>query len=100
MLKALFTIPIMQIFAMSIDDPRFTCKHVTRKLSVSNQAYTTFSAMSDINSQLFSTPFQENERSYDMNKLSENFNDIYDQPGFSSSRSKSDRVGSENGFKS
>ena len=85
---------------MSIDDPRFTCKHVTRKLSVSNQAYKTFSAMSDINSQLFSTPFQENERSYDMNKLSENFNDIYDQPGFCSSRSQSDRVGSDNGFKS
>lgn len=38
--------------------------------------------MSDINSLLFSTPIQSGKRGLDMDALSQNFNDIYDQEGF------------------
>ena len=38
--------------------------------------------MSDINGLLFSTPYKEGKRGLDMDELSKNFNDIYDQKGF------------------
>ena len=75
---------------MSISDPKSASKAIncprkyksTKKVVCYDEIMKIFSAMSDINSLLFSTPnrpIQDGKRGLDMDALSQNFNDIYDE---------------------